>query len=245
MPRCAGCGHPLTGAESHCPICRRSTMAARPWLDPMPPRPLQSLPVGSYIKIGWEIFKQYPYGFIGFCLVNIIINLALNFIPVLGGLAAFAVSPALAMGNFTVAAKLLQQHSPEFGDFFTGFNFFWPLLLVSLVASLFIVIGLFFLVIPGLYLLVAYLFASCLVVDRRLEFWPAMEMSRRAVNPLWFGFFAFLLILTVINLAGALLLGLGLLATIPISFCALTAAYDDLFGFSSDYREVEPRLKPF
>ena len=108
-------------------------------------------------------------------------------------------------------------------------------MLLSLVTSILIAIGLALLLIPGIYLAVAYLFAACLVIDRRLDFWSAMEMSRHAVNPLWFGFFTFLLLLLLINLAGALLLGLGLLATIPLSFCGLSVAYSDLFGFQSNY----------
>jgi uncharacterized membrane protein len=72
-----------------------------------------------------------------------------------------------------------------------------------------------------------------LIVDRGLDFWPAMELSRHTVNPQWFGYFAFMLLLVLLNLAGVLLLGLGLLVTIPVSFCAVTAAYADLFGLQS------------
>ena len=88
-------------------------------------------------------------------------------------------------------------------------------------------------IIPGVYLGVAYLFATYLVVDRRLDFWPAMELSRHTVNPRWFHYFAFMQLLALLNLAGALLLGLGLLVTIPVSFCAVTVAYADLFGLQS------------
>jgi uncharacterized membrane protein len=77
------------------------------------------------------------------------------------------------------------------------------------------------------------MFASYLVIDRRLDFWPAMELSRRTVNPRWFGYFALVLLVALLNLAGALALGVGLLVTIPLSFCAVTAAYADLFGFQS------------
>jgi hypothetical protein len=245
MPKCPGCGYAITGFESHCPICQRPTRFSMPGQDTIAPRSLHSLPVGGYIKTGWELFKQYPYGFIGFSLLNVIIHLVLYSIPLIGALASIAVSPALAMGNFTVGAKLLQLQTPEFRDFFTGFSFFGQLFLVALVSALLIGIGMTLLIIPGIYLIVAYLFASCLVVDRRLDFWPAMEISRRAVTPLWFGFFAFVLIVAAINLGGVLLLGLGLLATIPISFCALTVAYADIFGFQSDYRDTVPRIKAF
>jgi hypothetical protein len=52
--------------------------------------------------------------------------------------------------------------------------------------------------------------------------------------------FAFLLLLMLINLAGALLLGLGLLVSVPLTACAITAAYADLFGLQSVYSEDFP-----
>ena len=158
-------------------------------------------------------------------------------------MASLAVSTPLLMGNFLVSAKLLHGQTPEFRDFFGGFQYFLPLLLLSLIAGLFIGIGTILLVIPGVYLAVAYLFSSCLVVDRRLDFWPAMELSRLTVNPRWFGYFAFVLLVALLNLAGAIALGLGLLVTIPWSFCAVTVAYADLFGFQSNYAQEVHRLK--
>jgi uncharacterized membrane protein len=233
MPYCPECGNQLTGSESHCPACGQSTDSPPPLLKPSLARAPESLPLSDYFKTGWGLFKQYPGGFVGFCLVNLVIQLALSRIPSVGVLASAVVSTPLLMGNFTVSAKLLQGQTPEFSDFFQGFQYFLPLLLLSLVAGLFIGIGTILLIVPGVYLAVAYLFASYLVVDRRLDFWPAMELSRLTVNPRWFGFFAFMLLLALLNLAGALLLGLGLLVTIPLSFCTVTAAYADLFGLQS------------
>jgi uncharacterized membrane protein len=233
MPYCSECGNQLTGAEPRCPACGQPTDSPPPLLEPSPARTPESLPLGDYFKTGWGLFKQYPGGFVGFCLLNLVIHVALHSIPFVGALAVAAISAPLLMGNFIVSAKLLHGQTPEFRDFFEGFQYFLPLLLLSLVAGLFISIGTLLLIIPGVYLAVAYLFASYLVVDRRLDFWPAMELSRRTVNPRWFGYFAFMLLLALLNLAGALLLGLGLLVTIPLSFCALTAAYADLFGFQS------------
>lgn len=243
MPSCPNCGHQLLKAETHCPACGQPTSFPPRLSHLSRSRPPQALPLGDYLKVGWDLFKLYPYGFIGFCLLNIFIHTVLHAMPRLNWLASAAITSPLLMGNFIVAAKLLQGHPPQFRDFFSGFSWFWPLLLVSLVGSVLISIGMILLIIPGIYLTVSYLFASCLVVDRGLDFWPAMEMSRRTVTPLWFGFFAFMLLMIAINLAGALLLGLGLLATIPLSFCALTVAYVDLFGFESDYSQGVPRLK--
>jgi len=170
---------------------------------------------------------------VGFCLLNLLIQALLNSLSYVGAVASAVISTPLFMGNFIVSAKLLQGQAPEFRDFFAGFQYLLPLLLLSVVAGLFIGIGTLLLIIPGVYLAVAYMFASYLVVDRRLDFWPAMELSRLTINPRWFGFFAFMLLLILLNLLGALLLGVGLLVTIPLSFCVVTVAFAEIFGLQS------------
>ena len=233
MSYCPECGNQLTGSESHCPTCGHAANAPVPALEPSPAPMQASLPLGGYLKTGWGLFMQYPGGFAGFCLLTLVIQVALRAVPFVGPVAALAVTSPLFMGNFIVCAKLLQGQAPEFRDFFAGFQYFLPLLLLSLVAGLFIGIGTILLLIPGIYLAVAYMFASYLVVDRRLDFWPAMELSRHTVNPHWFGYFALMLLVVLLNLGGAIALVVGLLVTIPLSFCTVTAAYADLFGLRS------------
>ncbi len=243
MPYCANCGQEMSEAASFCPACGHQASGPHvpgPAAKPVTP----TLLLGEYLKTGWELFKRYPGWFAGFCLIYAVIHLVLHFLPLIGTVASFAVGPALLMGNFIVSAKLLQDRTPKFSDFFLGFRFFIPLLLTALVGGVLAGIGLVLLVIPGVYLLVGYLFASALVVDRRLDFWQALETSRRTVNPIWFSMFAFVLLLTLINVAGILLLGLGLLVSVPLTTCAITAAYADLFGLQSEYTDDFPDNVP-
>ncbi|MGO8760432.1 MAG: hypothetical protein ACLQUS_00385 [Desulfobaccales bacterium] len=233
MPRCLACGKQWTGVEPHCSACGQPADAPAPLLEPASARAPHPLSPKNCVAAGWDLFKQYHTGFVGFCLLNFAIQLALYDVLFLGVAASVVVSAPLLMGNFIVSAKLLQGQTPRFRDFFAGLQFFVPLLLLSLIAGLFISIGTVLLIIPGVYLGVAYLFATCLVVDRRLDFWPAMELSRQTITPWWFHYFALTQLLALLNLAGALVLGLGLLVTIPVSFCAMTVAYNDLFGLQS------------
>jgi len=46
----------------------------------------------------------------------------------------------------------------------------------------------------------------------------------------WFAFFGFFILLGLINILGFLLLGVGLLVTIPATYCAIYAAYEDIVG---------------
>jgi uncharacterized membrane protein len=137
---------------------------------------------------------------------------------------------------FVVGAKLLQNQTPQFADFFSGFKFFLQLALLGVVSGILIGIGFILLIIPGIYLIVSYLFALMFVVDRGLDFWPAMETSRRSVQTRWFKIFTLFLLLVLLNLGGALLLGVGLLVSVPLTHCILTVAYADIFGLKSAYK---------
>lgn len=235
MPHCAKCGNEMLETAIFCPACGHP-VAQPPTVPQSSIGPATSaLPLGEYLKKGWDLFKRYPGGFVGFFLLYILIQLVFHLVPLVGSVASFAVGPALIMGNFIVSAKLLQNHTPKFSDFFLGFRFFIPLLLTAMIGGALTGIGLLLLIIPGLYLMVSYLFAASLVVDRRLDFWAALELSRRTVQPQWFSFFAFLLLLLLLNLIGAALLVIGLLVSVPLTGCAVTVAYADLFGLQSDY----------
>lgn len=240
MPHCPHCGQEILETASFCPACGQAVPKLPGVTGPTTRRTTSSLPLGEYLKTGWELFKRYPGGFIGFSLVYFLIQIALAIIPLLGWVARGAISPVLLIGYFIVSAKMLQGRSPQFGDFFLGFRFFVPLLLTGVVGGTLTAIGTLFLIIPGVYLMVSYVFAASLVVDRRLDFWPALELSRGTVNPIWFGMFGFFLLLVLVNLLGVIALCVGLLVSLPVSCCAVTAAYADLFGLQSDYSEGFP-----
>ena len=188
---------------------------------------------GYYLKAGWELFKQNAAGFIGFSVVALIVVFALNAKAGLGQILAYVIGPPLWAGFLIVAMKLLLNQPTQVNDFTSGFKYLLPLLLYSVVSSIFISVGFVLLIVPGLYLLVGYIFTTWLIVDRGLDFWPAMELSRKTVHQHFFEVFGFFLLLCLINLGGLLLLGFGLLITVPWTLCSLTIAYKDVFGIQS------------
>lgn len=195
-----------------------------------------SIDIGRYISRGWEICQKNLGGFIGFFIIFILISLAVGLLPKdlrpVGNAISSVISGPLTAGFFIVAFKLIKQQATTFGDFFRGFDNFLQFFLLSLVMGLLVLLGFLLLIIPGIYLAVAYTFALPLVVERRFDFWTAMETSRKLVTKQWFSFFGFGLLLFLINFAGALLCGLGLLITVPLTYCAIAAAYEDVLGVS-------------
>ncbi len=104
------------------------------------------------------------------------------------------------------------------------------LILASFVTGVLTMLGFFLLVLPCIYLFVAWLFTLPLVIDKRLDFWPAMRLSLRTINKHWWKFLGFLIVLGLFNLCGALLCLVGVFITLPVSFAALMYAYEDIFN---------------
>ena len=126
---------------------------------------------------------------------------------------------------------------------FSGFSScFLQLFLASFVSEVLLTLGFICLVLPFIYLVVAWIFTLPLVIDKRLEFWPAMRLSRKTVSKHWWKFLGFGIVLVLFNLAGVLLLCVGVFLTFPISLAALMYAYEDIFATARNASRETGRL---
>jgi uncharacterized membrane protein len=98
------------------------------------------------------------------------------------------------------------------------------------VISLFVFGGSLLCVIPGLVLAAMYKFTFLFIVDKRMDFWPAMQASHAVVRNDYFGFTMFLLLMALVNFLGVLCCVVGVLITIPVTLAAITIAYQELVG---------------
>lgn len=193
-----------------------------------------SLDIGRSISRGWEILKQNMGPFIGYFVIVFLISVVLGFVfndlRVVANLITLIIGGPLNAGFFIVAFKIMKRQSTSFDDFFRGFNNFLPLSLTNILVSIVTLIGFILLIIPGIYLAVAYCFAIPLVVDKKMQPWEAMETSRKLITKQWFTFFILGIVLLLINIVGAIPAGLGLLITVPLSYCTIAAAYESVVG---------------
>jgi hypothetical protein len=189
----------------------------------------------DYLSKGWDMFRENPGPLMGFAAATIGVNLLLRLIPIVGMILHMALMAPIVGGFYVYIFKVIKRQEREFPDFLKGFNYFLPLLLANLLIGFFTVAGLFLLVVPGIYLGVCYLFTLPLIVDRDIDFWSAMELSRKIVKKNWFKMFNFSLLLLLINLGGVLLFLVGLLISIPLSLCTMSIAYDDIIGIETEF----------
>ncbi|MDY6785571.1 MAG: hypothetical protein SW833_23975 [Cyanobacteriota bacterium] len=197
----------------------------------------------SYFQHGWKIFKENWLLLVAYFAVVASITAALIILALWKPsklsltsslILGFALFPPLWAGFFQGIFTFFQTGRLKLPDFFRSFSNIAQLIVANLLAAVLIFVGCFvsLIFIPGLYLIVGYLFLTPLIIDRRLKFWSAMETSRLIIAKQWFRIFAFVVLLGLMNIGGALIFGLGLFVTIPLSYCAIAAAYDDIIGLA-------------
>jgi uncharacterized membrane protein len=84
------------------------------------------------------------------------------------------------------------------------------------------------LLLPLFYIGIVYSFSYHFTIFHGLDFWSAMEASRRLLTKHFFMFFVFGLVLGLILVVSLCLFCIGILAGFPIVYCALYAAFADL-----------------
>jgi uncharacterized membrane protein len=148
-------------------------------------------------------------------------------------------APPLFSGFYFVANKISQGENVVYPDFFKGFSVGRVVVLIWLVGQVLTALGVFLLVIPGIYLAVAYSFSVLMAIFGGFDFWTALEESRKLITVKWWKFFLFSLAILTMNLLGFLIIGLGLLVTIPVTFYATYLLFEDLtFDIFSEESET-------
>src|SRR5690606_28284349 len=103
-----------------------------------------------------------------------------------------------------------------------------PVVSVWLIGQILAGFGILFLVLPGVYLMVSYMFAVLMTLFGGFDFWNALEYSRKVIHIRWWRFFYLMLLLLVLNIIGALFLMVGLLVTLPLTFYVIYCAFEDI-----------------
>jgi len=131
----------------------------------------------------WDLLKSNFGLLAGASGLVWLLGIVCQFLPVIGGFLYLVLDGVLYGGLCLVFLRRIRGQSVSAGDVFSGFGPLFPqLALAGIVTSVLTWIGVFFCFVPYVYLTVAWVFAIPLVADKRLEFWPAMEASRRRVN---------------------------------------------------------------
>lgn len=189
-----------------------------------------TLDVGECVRRSWDIFKKNAGNFVGITfLYTAVVGLA-GRIDFIGPIVSMFLSPLFVTGIAYSAYRILHGETPSFNDFFGSLRDWLQLGLGSFLTTIFTFIGFVFLIIPGIYLAVAFSMTPFLIFFSRFEFWPAMELSRKIVSRNWMSFFMLMLAAIGVNILGVLALGIGVFVSIPVSMIMYYVAFDQLMS---------------
>jgi len=188
------------------------------------------LDIGSCVSRGFRLVQDHFWLTVGAWAVSLVIQISLGCVPYVGtGLGIFLGAVFLA-GIHWFFLRLARGEPATIGDVFAGFGpALGPLILVGLVSFLLEGVGFLLCLLPGIYLMVAWHYAALLALDKRVDFWAALELSRKVVTRHWFGVFGLGLLAILFLLAGTIACCIGIFVTGPIATAAIVYGYRDLF----------------
>lgn len=134
---------------------------------------------------------------------------------------SYPVLMPLIVGVIMLAINYSRGEHIEFKSIFNYYHLMGKLALAGIVIYIMTIIGFVLLVLPGIYLSIAYVFTLPLIADKGMDVWEAMELSRKAVTKHWFKVFGLFLLLSIMMGLGALVFGIGLIWAVPLLFVTL------------------------
>ena len=148
-------------------------------------------------------------------------------------LAIMAFMYPFMAGILMMGVKRSVDQPISFNMMFSYFSVTGTVILAGLFSTILTWVGFLLLIIPGLYLAIAYGLIIPLIADKKLSAWQAMEASRKAITKRWFKIFGLYLVMGVILVISAIPLGLGLVWTYPMMVSLMGILYREIFGVTS------------
>jgi len=203
---------------------------------------------GQAFQQGWQGFSRNAAVLVGFSVIGFVVLALLQLsqasvleaasisdTPIAWIVLQLGVLALQAVVSLVISMALLHGSLAAVrGDKLTPAGLFARMIAVpdllglQLFAGLACGIGMLIFLLPGVYLAVAYGLAGYALVDGRGSFVDALNLSRRLVSPHWFDLALYYLVVAAIIALGLLACLVGGFVSVPVGFCMLAAAYQQL-----------------
>jgi uncharacterized membrane protein len=146
--------------------------------------------------------------------------------------ATQAIAFVLGLGVVMLAVRRAGGLPTSIGDAFHYFDRWLPAIIAGALSGVFTSIGFLLLIIPGIYLTVAYHMTVPLIADRKMGAWDALETSRKALTKKWLKCFLTGAVVSILTGLSALLI-IPLFWTLPWMVLCTGVGYRRIFGVAS------------
>ena len=212
------------GEGTAAPVATQANQASAP-AETGVPAGGGSFSIGDSLSEGFAFFKANA----GASILFVIITVVAGAIPFVGAL----LMPLMSI-NFMAGVKRYRNNATPFdvGQLF-DFSHAVDKIVGPLVVGILIMIGMIFLIVPGIILALMWAFLYCVLADRPgTSFTEAMKISAAVTKGNRFSIFLFMIVCSLLAFVSMIPLGLGLLVAIPMIQAAMYCAYESCKGNS-------------
>jgi uncharacterized membrane protein len=133
-------------------------------------------------------------------------------------------------GMLVVALRHAAGQTVAIGDLFGQYGKTARLVGVLLLNMVLVYLGFILLILPGIYLMIAYFMALPLAVDKNIGVWQALETSRKVSTKCWWRMLFTGVLVMLILIVSSLALLIPLIWTVPMSILVVGVIYRNLYG---------------
>lgn len=191
------------------------------------------------IATGWQIFKKNWVFLVSVTIVSLVISYLPTAVsgvwssryPIrttIFSIVFWFVSVVISIGLIKISLNLVDGGEAGFDDLYAHWHLVWKYLLTQVVVGVIVVIGVILLIIPGIIFGIKLQFAPYLVIDKNLGPLAAIKASWALTRGSVVNLFLFGILIGLIYLLGIIVVGVGLLAAIPVTGLALAGVYRKL-----------------
>ena len=197
--------------------------------------------IGGAISYGWNKFMANAgpliVGILFIWVVNVIlfaIGIPIGrsgfFVQLLWQVVVIVISAVVSLGIVRMALAVVNGQPLELSMAIPSGPMLVPYAITGVLVGLIIGVGIVLCVIPGILAATFLIFSSFAVLDENLQPGDAIKRSYDLVKSNLVGVLGFIIICFLINLVGAILCGIGLLVTWPLTIVAGAYVWKGLKG---------------
>lgn len=201
---------------------------------------MKKFSIKEAVKHGWTLFKANKKILILATLLFMILSNLHNqgrgmwgryhsgFSPLVW-VVLFAVGIIVQIGWMKIILHIEEGDKTHLKELFTHLEIFWRYLGVYVIYIVAMMVGFVLFIIPGIYVTLKYGFAPILILDKKgLKISEAFKQSAMMSRDKKWKLLGLFLVMILLNILGAIALGVGLLISIPVSTLAFVHIYKGL-----------------
>lgn len=215
----------------------------------------RTIDIQALYRYSWKLFTTYAAFIIGIMVTYYILAIVPRIYYLLTmpeeptmqtqftSLILTLIQLYLGLGFTKIMLLLLDNNFAQVSDLLSGFRMFVSYFVASFLYGFGVMVGLFLLVIPGIFIAVRLQFYPFYIIEQGDTGIAALYKSYYATENMTLELFLFGITVLIANLLGAALLGVGIIISYPITTAATAIIYKGLIKESQHFPGERYRLE--